>query len=340
MSAGTVGRRESGGSGGAISGSAGTVEPHGGASDGGAAGEAGQGGEKWTSESRGGASDGEGEFGAAGDSGAGGEREAPDTTPPTILSISPDDGAHAVRIDADVVVTFSEPMNELETEASFEGDAFLPSHTTFSWSNDGTVIHSYSFTITSFARDLAGNHLARDESVTFDTGHTYSTTITLVDARIIRHVVPGPDQIRTPCITSSDEIQSNEGLLLTFSFEGLAQLDSIVDWKSAALTGSATDSSANGTELEAGHVIVPPANLTWDVPIIEQAPVIGLTNATRMFDVTDGVRDDFVNRSVRSNYTQYFIRFVDTTAAQNAALVCGSPSGLRGASLEGEYVAP
>jgi len=322
-------------------------------------GEAGQGGAQ--EPTRGGAENSSGEAGAAGnDAGRGGEPAVPDTTPPEIVSVVPEDGAHGVRIDSDIVVTFSESMDRPETEASFQGDAFLPSHTTFTWSDNGKVmsIHSpgsleyadvsadareYSFSITTFARDLAGNHLFQTQSVSFDTGHTGAATLGLADARIVHHAVPGPDQIETPCTGSLDGMTNSDALLLTFSFEGVAGADAIVDFVSAELGVPFDTTSATlvSTDLEVDHVSIDREALTWDPPVlgslgslsVSRGAIVGAT-----LDVSEGIRDDLVNRAARSDYTQYLIHFADTAASQSMAFHC--TPGFAGAAIDVEYVTP
>jgi len=355
-----------GGAGFATGGSGGDIEGVAGASAGtpsaGAAGEAGQGGDGSLPESAGGTPSEGGEAGVPGGagSGAGGEPEPPDTTPPVVVSISPADGAHAVRIDTDIVVTFSEAMDQPETEASFECDACLPSHTTFEWSEGGTVmtVHSpgafeyqevgaatvltYSFSITTFARDLAGNHLRDDRRVSFDTGHVYTTTIAPSDLTVIHHTATDPNGLDAACTGSGGQITASDAILLTFSFDDILQSSQVVDWVSATLQTPFTTTSAYLTSLGVYRVSVSPADLTWDVPVLENLGTLNVSNSVQghaSIDATNGVRDDFVNRSIRANRTQYLIHFVSSTTAMSIPLSCGPLSSQQPALL-GAYVAP
>jgi len=102
-----------------------------------------------------------------------------DCTPPAVIAnaIVPANGSTGVRSDTKISIAFSEPMNQQTTEAAF-ASADIPSRT-YSWDSSGTILtvtpagglayatgtdpalaaRSYSFSITTTATDLAGNHL-------------------------------------------------------------------------------------------------------------------------------------------------------------------------------------
>ncbi len=106
---------------------------------------------------------------------------APDTTAPTIVSVSPSSGAAGVAKDANIVVTFSEAMNQASAQAAFQSADLGAS--TITWNAGGTVMtvnpnadltytasgKAYSFQVTTTATDLAGNPLSNPSSVTFTT---------------------------------------------------------------------------------------------------------------------------------------------------------------------------
>jgi hypothetical protein len=105
----------------------------------------------------------------------------PDTTPPTVLSMTPTASATGVALDVHVSATFSEAMRPF-TSAMFtlkRGSATIPGSlisagTTVTFSPTvalmtGTV---YTATITVGAADLAGNPLAAPRSWSFTTGST------------------------------------------------------------------------------------------------------------------------------------------------------------------------
>lgn len=105
---------------------------------------------------------------------------ANETTPPTVLSTDPDNGATGVVLDKSLTVTFSEAMDLLTiNNSSFvlkQGSTVLAgtiSHTattaTFNPMADLVDNTTYTATITTGARDLAGNALTADYVWTFHT---------------------------------------------------------------------------------------------------------------------------------------------------------------------------
>jgi subtilisin family serine protease len=106
--------------------------------------------------------------------------QPPDTTAPSISSVSPADGATTVATSAAVSVTFSESMDRASAEAAFS----LGVPGTFSWSGDTMTFRpssplaegtQYTATLGAGPRDLAGNALAAGRTWSFRT----LTTVTV-----------------------------------------------------------------------------------------------------------------------------------------------------------------
>ena len=111
----------------------------------------------------------------------------PDTTPPTVSSTTPNNGAVEVSVSSSLSATFSESMDPFTiSTATFtvkQGGAPVAGAVSYS---GGTVTFTpssplapnvpFTATITSGAQDLAGNALAADYSWTFTTGATPDTT--------------------------------------------------------------------------------------------------------------------------------------------------------------------
>ena len=131
--------------------------------------------------------------GSGGTVGSGDAADAqPDTTPPTVLSVTPSNGARGVAKDVSIVVAFSEPMDQQKTEAAYESTALPATAVTFSWSADKTQLTidptndlsyasgsattleptKYSFAINTSAADLAGNPLQQPQTFEFATSRS------------------------------------------------------------------------------------------------------------------------------------------------------------------------
>ncbi len=97
---------------------------------------------------------------------------APDIIPPQVVSNDPVDGAFDVSVSTNIVVTFTEEMNQVNTEGAFE---IVPAVAgTFSWNPGGDIMTfnpsadldwstAYTITIHTTATDLAGNTLDGDK---------------------------------------------------------------------------------------------------------------------------------------------------------------------------------
>ncbi len=103
-----------------------------------------------------------------------------DTTAPTVSATSPEPGATGVPVGAPVSVTFSEPMNTLETERAFslrlgsgasEPGSFSWSGTTMTFTPATALARGglYTATVSTAARDSAGNPLAASHTWSFRT---------------------------------------------------------------------------------------------------------------------------------------------------------------------------
>ena len=133
---------------------------------------------------------------AAGNSLAGSETwsfRTIDTTTPTVSSVSPAHGAAEVTRDANIVVTFSEPMDRSAAEDAFslENRGGSSVAGAFSWNADSTVMTfdpasflanhtTYDAEVGTGATDAAGNALATEEIWTFETVDTTPPSISSV----------------------------------------------------------------------------------------------------------------------------------------------------------------
>ncbi|MDO8723839.1 MAG: Ig-like domain-containing protein, partial [Syntrophales bacterium] len=112
---------------------------------------------------------------------------AADTTAPTVIYTSPEGGATGVAIDRDINATFSEPMDRSTlTTSTFTVKrgttpvtgkvTFADKTATFTPTTKGSTDTLYTATITTGAKDRAGNALASNYVWSFTTGLAADTT--------------------------------------------------------------------------------------------------------------------------------------------------------------------
>jgi Bacterial Ig-like domain len=108
-----------------------------------------------------------------------------DTTPPTVVSVSPANGEKGVKSDATIVISFSEKMDRVSTQAGYQSADLPAGGVTFSWNDESTILtikpnaplvyaagdkpatlvaKSYAFSLTNTAKDASGNALAEVSS--------------------------------------------------------------------------------------------------------------------------------------------------------------------------------
>jgi hypothetical protein len=182
-SAGLGGSAGKGGAGGAA-GKGGSMAMGGEAGEAGAT--SGQGGTGGTGGSSNGGKGGQSGSGGSSTDPMGGEggmemEPEPDVTPPTIVSVSPDDGENGVSADTVIRITFSEPMDRETAELAYQSADIPAAATTRRWNAEDTVLTitpntellyaegakdeltipalEYALEMTDTAEDKAGNRL-------------------------------------------------------------------------------------------------------------------------------------------------------------------------------------
>jgi hypothetical protein len=278
--------------------------------------------------------------------GAGGG--APVSTPgiPTVLSVSPSNGASGVPADQTVTVTFSEPMDTAKVEQAYSSSDLPASAVGFSWSADNTVLQikpqqpltlasgaspdttqaqRYAFEIGTGAVDLDGEALARFSS-SFTTLRQFVQTLTPVLDRNLSGnyrsdntygdnscVFADPDG--TICIGDSSNDNSAYRGFLTFD---LSLLPAPAKGVSAAALSMSVDSIRNSPfaalgSLVAEHVSFSTINLAaFDAVALGSAVTMSSSatvNSTVSADVASFVKDDLPARG----RSQLRLRFSNST---------------------------
>ncbi|MEO8184487.1 MAG: Ig-like domain-containing protein [Deltaproteobacteria bacterium] len=130
---------------------------------------------------------------------------APDPSAPSIVNVTPANGATGVAADAAITLTFSKPMNTAAVEAAYSSSSLPAGAVSFSWSAGDTVLEitpnqlltratgtdpastvasRYSFEISDAARDLEGNVLPR-LSTSFTTLREIQATLSALSNRTL-----------------------------------------------------------------------------------------------------------------------------------------------------------
>lgn len=210
-----------------------------------------------------------------------GEPVAPDTTAPTILSTSPANAAIGVAINTAIEASFSEPMDPatvtiaeftLMNGATPVSGAVTCSGTIAAFTPAVPLYYNtlYTVTITTGAKDLAGNQMSTNYSWTFTTGTAPDTTPPTVSS--------------TSPANNATGVTVNGAISATFSEAMNAATISTVTFTVAGVTGTVTYSGSTAT-------FTPTAPLAYNT----------LYTAT----ITTGVKDQAGNQMF-TNYSWTF----------------------------------
>lgn len=135
---------------------------------------------------------------ACGDAGDGPDASAVDTTAPTVVSITPEDGATGQLADIEVVIVFSEKMDRVTVDGALDAGSMGPVNLIWNDADDTLTIipetplayavgsgndpgdveaNAYSLVLGKEAEDVAGNQLGTDLEIEFTTLKRMSMTL-------------------------------------------------------------------------------------------------------------------------------------------------------------------
>jgi hypothetical protein len=274
--------------------------------------------------------------GASGEAegGEGGSAEPPDTTPPSIISVSPADGALGVRGDTNIVVTFSEPMDRVTTQAAYQSPDVPAAGVTFSWNASSTVLTvnpiadlpyaegtassspatQFAISVTDTAEDLAGNRLSPDDTWSFSTLRRIAQTVTSSGYWMVDH--------RSSAEGCEDNVEVGDygydDLLAVLAFDLTDVPAGIVDWESAVFAG--TQEGVEGTPYGSQGLGVirayamgaaVPSSITFATPFVLDLGVFSAAPGAgvRMIDAFDAVTADYADRINRGHRSVYRLSF-------------------------------
>jgi methionine-rich copper-binding protein CopC len=288
-----------------------------------------------------------------------------DTTLPAVTAVNPPNGTTGVKADTAIVITFSEPMKQRETEEAFNSAnaGLRPSDVSFAWNQDGTVLTvtpdaplnyatgtdpttealTYSFTFSDGAVDLAGNKL-NPVSFGFKTLRRITATVTgdpeqdgSVDGKTVHN-----GSIDFTLTTSSQGF-------FGFNLSELPADLQATDITAAILRVNAQFPAVFGAEVvELEHVLygmtlTAPAATTsalHDLGSLQQDPPI--EEGWKSASVLTALQDDWVNRTSRGGRSQYRLRCTGCTVIFYAAeaMDSGGNAQLKTPKLVLEYLVP
>ena len=274
--------------------------------------------------------------GASGESGGGegGSAEPPDTTPPSIISVSPPDGTVGVHGDTNIVVTFSEPMDRVTTQAGYQSPDVPAAGVTFSWNANSTVLtinpiadlpyavgtapstqaRQFAISITDTAEDLAGNRLSPAHAWSFWTLRRITQTLTSSGNWEVDHL--------SSAAGCEDYVSvgdyGHDDLLAVLAFDLNDVPAGIVDWESAVFAGrqtgvQGTPYGATGLGAIRAYAMgaVEPSVITFATPVVLDLGVFSSTSSVgvRMIDALDAVTADYADRIKRGQRSVYRLSF-------------------------------
>jgi Bacterial Ig-like domain len=269
----------------------------------------------------------------------------PDTTAPTIVSVTPANNAVGVAAEANIVVVFSERMNQAATQGAYNsGD--LPS-ATFSWNLEGTVLtinpstdlsysgagldRIYHVSFNDSAKDSAGNALAA-VSYSFRTLRYLSVRLESQAALDGYLVSDGfVDTTDVVLYVGDDSANRDYGAFLSFDLSTLPSNLRSINYASLWVYQEASrragnpyaDNSVGGLSQGANHLRVVHANYgaTLETSDRAAATFLGDLGGDVSSDGSGGlkslgteallaaVQDDVTNRTSRGNRSQYALSF-------------------------------
>jgi hypothetical protein len=285
----------------------------------------------------------------------GSEDPGSDSTAPTIVSISPANGASGIHRDTEVRIKFSEAMDQLSVQNSL--DSADLGAVTFQWSDDGKTLRilpaspleyaegtgsdpvltpglGYQVVLGTGATDEAGNAVEAGIQTKFMTLKRISYTLTRDNAQTGAGTTAG--------VTTDDDdfltIGDDDAGALSRGYRGYITMDmsslpaSAVEIESATLrsyqlfvSGNPYGVLGNGDGLMIDHGIFQLGangneNLAFN---LEPLSVIGefaqAEDLAISVDVSDAVNDDLLHRAARQDRSQFRLRFDGSTNLDNVA---------------------
>lgn len=279
-----------------------------------------------------------------------------DTTPPTILSTTPEDGATGQFADVEVVIVFSEKMDRVAVEAALDAESLGPVGLTWNEALDTLTIrpesplayaegtaspdeieaNAYSVVLGKEAADFAGNELGTDVEIEFTTFKLMNMNFTAVPAWS-RTIIPSEivEELDTDAPFYVGDISADIGLRSVLTFDLSVLPGSTHSIESATFATLHLAGEVAGTPFSDLSPVVVLDHVTYPELLDENAvnaaynsdqtalsPPLDLFEdgqTTVLLDVTAAVADDFEHLMDRGYRSQFLARFDTITNEDGAA---------------------
>jgi hypothetical protein len=261
------------------------------------------------------------------------EQEELDTTPPTILSMSPANGAVGVREDEPVVITFSEPMDR----GSVEGTLFAASlgDVTLKWNEAGdvltivpdeplpyaqgigddpdevTALHYY-VVVGTGARDLAGNQIVVGAETTFWTMKRMETVYKADEDLSVFTDENGWVEPGYNLWVGDNSLDLEGRAIFTFSLAGFPEAAAEIVHAQFATRQVSVNGTPYGLggKMKIAHIAAADLLSAFDAPVLaELGDFCEAGQVVIQHDVTAAVEDDLAHRADRGDRSQYRLYF-------------------------------
>jgi Bacterial Ig-like domain len=279
-----------------------------------------------------------------------------DTTPPTVISVEPPDGATGVIFTSNIVITFSEKMDQVATQSAYQSATLPADQVTFSWNAEGTVLTvdpkgdllyargadinalaplSYDFNLGATAKDSAGNAL-ESVSSSFSTLRRIDTNLPAVcglelcGTAYSNNIFDATNSAPRvgDSLYGADNTNVVARAFFTFDLSAIPNSVKDVDLEIAEVT--IYKNSVIGNPYVFGSIYLDHVNYgattdnssgaIFNTPSLAN---LGLADDAsqslgyRARDATSAVRNDLTNRAARGNRSQYRLAFPGTQVSQN-----------------------
>lgn len=272
---------------------------------------------------------------------------------PSVLSVSPSDGARRVASDARIVLTFSQPMDTAATEAAYESVDLPASALSFSWDETTTTLtltpHSplsyvragkseggaalaYHYGFNAHAADRLGQPLTPVQ-LTFSTLRQVSVELPVDGERTgnwtfgedegIHNCLRKPKAQYEPTVCIGDDV-NNVRYIGFVSFDLSELPEDIAQFQEARLLAEGVvhgvpaqlgeSQIEHVAYVELGESALTAAPLSSANPLFVAATLTDDAQLALDLDVTAGVADDYENRAARAARTQYRLAFAKVLA--------------------------